>query len=110
VFTLAAQQGNGGSSASFLITLGLIAGAMYLLFIRPQRARMRAIAAAQASLTPGSDVVLTSGIYGTVIHVDQESILLEVSPGVHLKVARGAVARVLAAQPAVEAEDDAPTG
>jgi len=109
VFTLAAEGSSSGSSASFLITLVLMVGAMYLLFIRPQRSRMRAVAAAQAGLTQGSDVVLTSGIYGTVVNVDEESILLEVSPGVHLKVARGAVARVLSAQPAVEAEDDAPT-
>jgi preprotein translocase subunit YajC len=110
VLTLAAEGGNGGGSGGFLITLLLMVGAMYLLFIRPQRARMRAITAAQAGLTPGSEVVLTSGIYGTVVNVDQESILLEVSPGVHLKVARGAVARVVTPQPSVEAEDDAATG
>jgi len=110
VLTLAAEGGQGGGSGGFLITIALMVGAMYLLFIRPQRSRMRAIAAAQAGLTPGSDVVLTSGIYGTVVNVDQESILLEVSPGVHVKVARGAVAKVLTPEPAVEADDDAPTG
>jgi preprotein translocase subunit YajC len=107
VLTLAAEQGSSGNSASFLLTLGLIFGAMYLLFIRPQRARMRAIAAAQAGLQSGSEVVLTSGIFGTVLTVDEDSILLEVAPGVHVKVARGAVSRVISPTPDVEA-DDAP--
>jgi preprotein translocase subunit YajC len=94
MIVLAAGSGNGGSNAGFFITLGLMLGAMYLLLFRPQRARMRAVAAAQASLAAGRQVVLTSGIFGTVVSVDTETVALEVSPGVHLKVARGAVARV----------------
>jgi preprotein translocase subunit YajC len=75
--------------------LGLIGLGMYLLILRPQRSRLRGIAAAQAALEPGREVILTSGIYGTVLHVEQDKLGLEIAPGVHVTVARGAVAKVV---------------
>lgn len=84
-----------GSPFVTLIMFALIAGAMYMLVIRPQRTRMRAVAAAQAALEPGREVILTSGIYGTVLHVEPDRIGLEIAPGVHVTVARAAVARVV---------------
>lgn len=117
MLTLAAEQTGGSNPTSFLLTLALIFGAMYLLLIRPQRTRMRALARVQATLAPGSEVVLTSGIYGTVVNVEQDSLHLEIAPGVHVKVVRGAVARVLDDGPdadasglAADADDEAPTG
>lgn len=95
-----AQEGNSGSAASFVLTLVLMLGAMYFLIIRPQRKRIRAVVEAQAGLVAGSEVVLTSGIYGTAVNVDKETLLLEVAPGVLVKVARAAVGQVVTPQPA----------
>jgi preprotein translocase subunit YajC len=78
-----------------LIPFILLAGAMYYFVLRPQRARVRTVSAAQSALEPGREVVLTSGIYGTVLHVDPDKIGLEIAPGVSVTVARGAVARVI---------------
>lgn len=86
---------NGGSPIPSLVTFALIGGAMYLFVLRPQRARMRAVTTAQAALEPGRQVLLTSGIYGTVLHVEQDKLGLEIAPGVHITVARAAVARVI---------------
>jgi preprotein translocase subunit YajC len=108
VIVLAADGAKSDSSPiAFFLTLAIMIGAMYLLFIRPQRARVRAIAQAQSQIATGSSVVLTSGIYGTVVDVEEDTIGVEVAPGVRLKVARGAVARVSDGV-AADADNDAP--
>jgi preprotein translocase subunit YajC len=86
---------NNASPVPSLIFFVLLAGAMYFFFIRPQRARMRSISAAQANLEAGRDVILTSGIYGTVLNVEHDTIGLEIAPGVQMTVARAAVASVV---------------
>lgn len=101
----AANAGKNGSPIGSLITFALIAGAMYMLVIRPQRARARGVAKAQSALEPGREVILTSGIYGTVLHVEQDKIGLEIAPGVHVTVARGAVARTVDLPTGAEATD-----
>ncbi len=92
---LAAGPNSQGSPYGTLITFALLAAAMYYFVLRPQRSRARSVSAAQSALEPGREVILTSGIYGTVLHVDQSKIGLEIAPGVSVTVARAAVARVI---------------
>lgn len=110
LFVLAADSNTGNSGSPFvsLIFFALLAGAMYMFLIRPQRARMRAVTAAQAALEPGREVVLTSGIYGTVLHVEPTRVGLEIAPGVHITVARAAVAQVVEPTTAADAGPTAP--
>lgn len=91
----AGKDSGGGAMVGNLLTFALIAGAMYMLVIRPQRKRARAVVAAQAAIEAGREVILTSGIYGTVLHVDTDRVGLEIAPGVTISVARAAVARVV---------------
>ena len=74
------------------VFLLLLVGGFYLLAIRPQKARIRAVQQTQATLAPGQQVMTTSGLYGTVTSVDDQDLHLEVAPGVVLRFARGAVA------------------
>lgn len=90
-----ANAENNGSPLVSLLFLALIGGAMYFFVIRPQRTRLRAVSTAQAGLEPGRDVILTSGIYGTVLHVESDKIGLEIAPGVQVTVARAAVAQLV---------------
>ncbi|GAA5188887.1 hypothetical protein GCM10023322_40590 [Rugosimonospora acidiphila] len=95
------------SSGSFLpfVFIILLFGAMYLLFIRPQQRRNRATQAMQSQLGPGDEVMTGSGVYGIVAEVDDEegTISLEVSEGVIIRFARGAIARTVT--PAVRDEE-----
>ncbi len=61
----------------------------------------------QSSLGIGDEVMTGSGIYGIVTEIDEEegTIGLEISPGVAIRVARGAVARVVSAAPRDEDVD-----
>jgi preprotein translocase subunit YajC len=74
-----------------LIPLALIVVVFWLFVIRPARRRQMASAAMQTKLRVGAEVLLTSGIYGRVNELDEESMQLMVAPGVTLKVHRQAV-------------------
>ncbi len=83
-----------------LLWIVAIVAIFWLLILRPAARRQKQIAQVQSSIAPGETVVLTSGIFGTVVSTDDATLVLEVAPGVHVKVARGAVGSV------VRAEDD----
>lgn len=80
--------------ATFL-PLVLIVLVFWFLVIRPTRKRQQQMSSVQSSLGPGSQVMLSSGIFGTVVAVADESVRLEIAPGTTIKVARQAVVRVL---------------
>jgi preprotein translocase subunit YajC len=84
-------------AVSGLLPFVLILVAFYFLIVRPARSRQRAALELQQRLAPGVEVMTTSGIYGTVVGVDDTSIQLEVAPGTTLRVAKPAVGQVLAA-------------
>jgi preprotein translocase subunit YajC len=73
----------------------LMGGIFYLLLIRPQQRQRRAQRQLIETLDVGDRVITMSGIFGTVRAVDDESITLEVSPGVEIEFVKGAVARKL---------------
>lgn len=80
----------------------LLFGVMYFMMIRPQQKRRREAERMQSAIGPGDEIVTIGGLYGTVTSVDDETVTLEVAPGVHTRYARPAVARVV--NPAPKAE------
>ena len=80
-----------GSAWESLIPLVLIVLVFWIFVVRPARRRQIATAAMQSKLRVGAEVLLTSGIYGRVNALDEESLQLAVAPGVTLKVHRQAV-------------------
>src|SRR4051812_28853021 len=66
---------------------------MYALVLRPQQQRIREQQKVVASLEVGDDVLSSAGIYGCIKALDDEVAVLEVAPGVEIRVARGAIAR-----------------
>jgi preprotein translocase subunit YajC len=77
-----------------LLPFVLLIGAFWLLIIRPAQRQRAAKAAILNALEPGAKVVTTGGIYGTVVELDDEAVVLEVAPGVQLRLVRGAVGAV----------------
>jgi preprotein translocase subunit YajC len=86
----------------WIIAIALI---FWLLIIRPAQRRQKEVAQVQSSLVPGAEVMLSSGIFGTVTQIDDASLLVEIAPGVNVKVARGAISSVV--RPDEAAADDA---
>ena len=78
-----------------LLPFVLIALVFWFLIVRPQRRRQQELASTQSSVGPGAEVMLGSGIYGTVVSLDDDTLQLELAPGTIVKVARQAVVKVL---------------
>jgi preprotein translocase subunit YajC len=77
-----------------LLPLVGIALLFWLFIIRPASRRQKELGRMQSSLTVGDEIVLTSGVFGTVARIEDDHVLVEVAPGVNLKVARGAVGSI----------------
>lgn len=103
LLALLAQEKEKASPLGFLFPVLLLVG-VYFLMIRPQRTRMRALRDTQATISPGAEVMTTAGMYGSVIDLDDETVTLEIAPGVRARFARAAVAKVLS--PVEPAGDD----
>ena len=82
------------SAMSILLIVGLIV-IFYFMLIRPQQKRMRQQMELMGSLGEGDDVMTSSGIYGTVSEVEEDTVILEVAEDVHIRLAKNAVSRVL---------------
>ncbi|HJR39867.1 MAG TPA: preprotein translocase subunit YajC [Nocardioidaceae bacterium] len=79
-----------------ILPLVLIVLAFWFLVIRPARKRQHEMTRIQNSVDVGAEVMLGSGIYGTVTAVADDTLQLQVAPGTTMKVARQAVVRVVA--------------
>jgi len=97
-----------------LLPLLLLAVAFVVLIVLPMRTRNRQLQATrqlQAGLTVGTEVMTTSGLFGRIAGLTEDSVELEVSPGVTVRWARAAIAEVRTPamdQPAAEAEPAPP--
>ena len=74
-----------------------------ILLMRQQQRRLRQHQALIGSLEVGDEVVTTSGIFGTIAALDDDTAQLEVAPGLNLKVAKRAIGGVV---PPPTADDD----
>jgi len=82
-------------SGGFLVLLLAMFGFMYFLLIRPQRQQQRKHTELLSSLKPGDEVVTAGGIYGEVVQLDAERVMLEIDEDVRIAVARRAIASVV---------------
>lgn len=92
VLIASSEEGGGGSVMSLVILL-LIPVGMYFLLIRPQRKRSREQQALQASISVGDEVMTTSGIYGFISAIEEETdvIWLEIDDDVQIRLSRAAI-------------------
>ncbi|MFD6092084.1 preprotein translocase subunit YajC [Oerskovia sp. NPDC060338] len=89
---------------SLILILALAAGAMFLMTSRSRKAQKEA-AAFRTNLAPGQEVMTGSGLFGTIVAVDEEKdiITIESTPGNQSRWLRAAIAKLV--EPPVEEED-----
>ena len=80
---------------STLIFIALLVAAFYFLILRPQRKRQQALQQTMNSVSPGSRVMLGSGLFGTVVSVGPRQVVLEISPGTELTVLKQAISKIV---------------
>ncbi|GAA3103686.1 preprotein translocase subunit YajC [Streptosporangium carneum] len=93
-----------GGNYSSLIMIALMVVVFYFLLIRPQRKRQQEQAQMQNSLTPGTRIMTTTGLFATVVAIDADDVILEIAPGVETRWVKAAIGRVLT--PVDDADDD----
>ena len=71
---------------------------LWFVWVVPQRRRQRAqvenLLRLIELLQPGDEIITAGGIHGTVREVDDEELMVEISPGVEVRLDRRAVAAV----------------
>ena len=88
-----------------LLFLLVVAGAFWLLMVRPAQRKARQQQALQAGIAVGDEVMTTSGIFGEVRALEEETVHLAIADGVEIRVVRAAIARVVPPE-ADHADDD----
>ena len=92
----AGAAAGGGTKAMLIQFLPLVALVVlfYFLMIRPQQQRAKQHQATLAALKRGDTVVLSSGMIGKVVRVEDGEVGLEVATGVTVKVVKSMIADV----------------
>ena len=76
-----------------LVPMGLL---LYFLILRPQQQRIKQHQATIAAIKRGDSVVLSSGVIGKVVRVEDAEVGLEIATGVTVKVRKGMISEVQA--------------
>lgn len=90
-----------------VVLLVVMFGALGLMMVFGMRKQKRQVAAAQqmqAAVVPGARIMTTSGLHGTVTAVADDTIELEIAPGVFTTWVRAAVREVVV--PVATDDDD----
>lgn len=82
----------------------LVLLALFAFTFSQNKKRQRTAAALASALAPGVTVMTAGGIYGTVRSIDGDVVLLEISPGITIRMAKAAIGRVVES-PIVDAID-----
>ncbi len=92
---LAFQQGGDGSGVmSTVLMFGLIILIFYFFILRPQQKRSKERQKLLESLKKGDKVVTLGGIHGTIMGMDDKTILIQVTDAVKLKFEKSAVTSI----------------
>ncbi len=74
LLTDAAAAGGGGFMIVYMV---LIFAILYFMMIRPQKKEQKRLAAMLAELAIGDSVLTTSGFYGVVIDIADDTVIVE---------------------------------
>ena len=85
----------GNDLFSTLAFMAVIFGMLWFFMIRPQQKRQKEHQQLISNLGKGDEVVTNGGIHGRIKGVDEQSVSLEISKGVEIKVHKSAVTHVL---------------
>jgi len=96
----AGQPPTGGAASVIpqLLFFAAIFAIFYFLLIRPQQKERRKRTQMLAVLKKGDRVVTTGGLHGTVVGLNEHSVILKIADQVKVEVDRTAVGRVVVAE------------
>jgi preprotein translocase subunit YajC len=94
-YLLMAQPAQGAQPNPFMtfLPLILIIVVFYFFMIRPQMKKQKELASFRNSLEKGDKVVTTGGIYGKVLEIKDNTVLLQVDDNVKIRVDKAAIVK-----------------
>ena len=100
----------GGLDSNLLLNVGLfgLLAVVIIFMFRNSRKRRRDMEELQEKMVPGAEVMTQTGIFGTLVSIDEETnqAIIETTPGTKLRVHRQVLARVV--EPEVDVPADEP--
>ena len=92
-----------GGSLLFLVAMFVL---LWALLIRPQKAKQQRQQQMLSEIDPGDEVLTVGGIYGIVQEIDEDDdLVVEIADGIHVRIARRAVATVVKPEDEEEGEE-----
>ena len=93
IYVLQAAQAPQGSAAPMWIMLLLIFVVMWFFMIRPQRKQQKELEKFRKELQKGDKVVTVGGIYGTVVEIQERTVLIKVDGDTKLRVDKNSLVK-----------------
>jgi preprotein translocase subunit YajC len=90
------QQG-GASPLGSLVLMGLIFLIFWFVLIQPMRSQKRKLEELVKGLKSGDKVIVSPGIFGVIVGVEDDAFLVRVDDRTRIKVLRSAIAGLQAA-------------
>jgi len=88
--------GNGGGGLmSTLVMFALIIGIFYFLILRPQQKKQKERQKLLDAVKKGDKIVTAGGLHGTVVGVEDKTLLIQVADNVKMKFERSAVSTIV---------------
>ena len=84
------REAAGGGFSGMIMIIAMIV-IFYFFMIRPQSKKQKEIKKAREAMQKGDSVVTAGGIHGKIKEISDNTILMEVAPGVSLKVDKASV-------------------
>jgi len=73
--------------------MGLIFVVMYFFMIRPQQKKQKELVKFRSSLQKGDKVITMGGIYGVIVEVKEQYVLVEVDNNVKLRIDKSSLVK-----------------
>ena len=86
---LQSEAAGGGFSGMIMIIAMIVI--FYFFMIRPQSKKQKEIKKAREAMQSGDKVVTAGGIHGKIKEIADNTIIMEIAPGVSIKVDKGSV-------------------
>lgn len=83
-------ENTGGGLSGMIMIIAMIA-IFYFFMIRPNQKKQKEIKQARDSMQKGDKIVTAGGIHGKINEVTEKTVIIEVAPGVTLKVDKQSV-------------------
>ncbi len=77
MLSILATEAAAGSGLASIISLVLMFGILYFLMIRPQQKEQKRKDAMLSELATGDTVLTSSGFYGTIIDITDDTVIVE---------------------------------